>query len=644
MATINKLLVSVIVPIYNVEDFLATCLDSIITQTYKNLEIILVDDKTLDESGKIADQYAKKDERIKVIHKKQNQGLNRSRQTGFESSNGEFIAFIDSDDILQDNFVERLVEMMNQSDAGIGVAGYQSFMDESDIQYSPVRNDQKTYNRDESIYYMLTYLTYWPHQNSPLNNVASKIFRREIVDQLDWGFCDYNIGEDDFCSAEFINISQKNVVTDEQLYYYRKFNSTSLTADKKAIFKYQGKEISAFELCNDYLVKVSKLLGAKWENEVKYRAYVLYKYYVWNLIEHKRSLTIRDMEIFDTLFAVDEFCKIKKHPLDEPFLRIVKESGLVGYVLEKIKLLVHDKEVFYEQSMMLKADHDRMMSIKGSAKRLVGNILRRIRRDIYGLKKKVENVIKSRPTINKKKVDRKLFEQLKHVYDNQDTNIPKIVHYCWVGGNSKPADVQEYIKTWRKHLPNYEFVEWNESNFDIHYNRYVREAYEHKKWAFVSDVIRLYALFHYGGIYLDVDVEVLKPMDRFLNNHAFSSFEAGDPSNPEPFIPTGLMASEKRGQWVKELLDYYRWRYFELWPGKLDLLPNPTPITNHTVEKYNLVRNNKFQDLGAVVIYPSDYFCPKSWKTGKINLTKNSYAIHHFAGSWLVKDEQSGKK
>jgi len=635
MKKINKALVSVIVPVYNVENYLGACLDSILAQSHKNLEIIIVDDKTPDSSGKIADKYAKKDKRITVIHKNNNQGLNRARQTGFKKSTGEYLAFIDSDDILQDNFIERLIGMMEKEKADIGVSGYQFFTDENTIEYSPARNDQRVYDRDESIYYMLTYLTYWPHQNSPLNNVASKLFRRKIINEIDWDFCDYNVGEDDFCSAEFINISQKNVVTDEQLYYYRKANPSSLTANKKAMFKYRGKEISAFELCDDYYMKVSKLLDKKWENEINYRSYVLYKYYVWNLTEHKMSLTTQDIKIFDKLFPVDEFKKIKNHPLDESFLRIINESGLIGYVLEKIKLLTEDRDSVYKQNVALQADYDRMMSIRGSAKQLAGNILRKVRRGGSKVRRKIVSIRNNRSTINKKKVDRELFKRLKHVYDNQDTNIPKIIHYCWMGKNPKPPELIRFIKTWKKHMPDYEIIEWNEKNFDLHYNNYTREAYENKKWAFVSDVVRLYALFYYGGIYLDADVEVLKPLDNFLNHHAFSSFESGDPNNQEPFIPTGLMGSEKRGQWVKELLDYYRWRFFVMPDGQLDMTPNPTPITNHTVEKYHVIRNNKFQDLGAVTIYPSEYFCPKSWKTGKVDITKNTYAIHHFAGSWL---------
>ncbi|MCL2869322.1 glycosyltransferase [Candidatus Saccharibacteria bacterium] len=632
-------LVSVIVPIYNVEQFLNKCLDSITQQTYKNLEIILVDDKTPDNSGKIANEYAKSDKRVRAIHKKQNRGLNRARQTGFEHSRGDYITFVDSDDILQDNFIARLLEMIEKESADIAVSGYQFFTNEDDLKHSPHQKSYGTYNRYDSIYYMLTYITYWPYKNSPLNNVIIKLFRRSIVEKIDWDFCDYNIGEDDFMSAEFINLSSKNVVTDEQLYYYRFFNPGSLTADRKAVFKYCGKPISAFELCNDYLTKASKLFGEDFSNEVNYRAYILYKYYVWNLIEHKFSLSVADIKVFDKLFPTKKFLSINKHPLDMPFLQAVDEGGLMNYVEKKIQLLVQDRDSLYERVKLLQDEHNKMMSIKGSLKRFGGNMLRRVRRDFSKIKRRLLYPLQMRPTINQDKVDKQILHQLKHVYDNQTTNIPKVVHYCWMGKNVKSQEVKEYIKTWKKYLPDYEFVEWNENNFNLNYNYYVKEAYQNKKWAFVSDVVRLHALYYYGGIYMDVDVEVLKPLEQFLDHHAFSSFEAGDPNNPEPSIPTGLMASERKGLWAKELLEYYRYRFFVMPDGSFDMTPNPVPITDHTIEKYHLICNNKFQDLGAVTIYPSEYFCPKSWKTGKIHLTKNSYAIHHFQGSWLPENE-----
>ena len=125
--------------------------------------------------------------------------------------------------------------------------------------------------------------------------------------------------------------------------------------------------------------------------------------------------------------------------------------------------------------------------------------------------------------------------------------IPKTIHYCWFGGNPLPKLAKKCIKSWKKYCPDFEIIEWNEANFDISSAPlYVRQAYEAKKWAFVTDYVRLYALTSYGGIYMDTDVEVIKPLDFFLNHDAFSGFES------EKSIPTGIMASKKGNIWVKE--------------------------------------------------------------------------------------------
>lgn len=237
-------------------------------------------------------------------------------------------------------------------------------------------------------------------------------------------------------------------------------------------------------------------------------------------------------------------------------------------------------------------------------------------------------------TVNTKKVNEQMLARLHPIYTRQETRIPKIIHYCWVGGKNKPEDIERYIESWKTHLPDFEIIEWNESNFDLHLNMYSREAYDSKKWAFVSDVVRLYALYTYGGIYLDADVEILKPIDGFLNHAAFTSFETPSISGRDPFIPTGLMGSEKNGAWVKDLLDTYESRSFILPDGSFDLLPNPKPITYLTADKYGLIRNDEFQDLGAVAVYPNYYFCAKDWLSGAVTITPDTYAIHHFSGSW----------
>lgn len=186
------------------------------------------------------------------------------------------------------------------------------------------------------------------------------------------------------------------------------------------------------------------------------------------------------------------------------------------------------------------------------------------------------------------------------------------------------------IQSWKKYLPEYVIKEWNEDNFDLDLYPYVREAYDNRKFAFVTDVVRLYALYHEGGIYMDTDVEVLKSLDVFLSHHAFSGFE--DDIN----VSTGIMASEKGGEWARENLIYYDSRHFIKADGTLDLTTNVVTITNIML-KHGLRQNNTYQEIqGYFTIYPKDYFCPKSYINGKIYLTKNTYTIHHFAGSWIT--------
>ena len=134
--------------------------------------------------------------------------------------------------------------------------------------------------------------------------------------------------------------------------------------------------------------------------------------------------------------------------------------------------------------------------------------------------------------------------------------IPKIIHYCWFGGNPLSEMEMKCIASWRKNCPDYEIKRWDESNFDIHINQYVQEAYEAKKWAFVSDYARLYLLSEYGGIYMDTDVEIVQNLDRFLVHNAFTGFE------DDNHIPTAIMGAEKGHRWIKYLLSYYDGRHF----------------------------------------------------------------------------------
>lgn len=185
------------------------------------------------------------------------------------------------------------------------------------------------------------------------------------------------------------------------------------------------------------------------------------------------------------------------------------------------------------------------------------------------------------------------------------------------------------MNSWNKYLENFKFIEWNEDNFDINCNLYVKQAYKAKKYAFVSDYVRLYALYHHGGIYLDTDVEVIKSLDSLLHHEAFTGFE------DEFFLQSGTMGAMKGHQWIKEILETYDHRSFLRSDGTLDTTTNTAMITNHC-SRLGLKLSGQFQVLNnGVVFYPRTYFSPYDYINGANFITDHSYTIHHFAKSWL---------
>jgi len=191
------------------------------------------------------------------------------------------------------------------------------------------------------------------------------------------------------------------------------------------------------------------------------------------------------------------------------------------------------------------------------------------------------------------------------------------------------------IGSWQKYMPDYEYKLWNEDNFDINCNQYVKEAYEAKKYAFVSDYVRLYALLMEGGIYLDTDVEVLKPFDPLLDLNGFIGFEG----TKSILIGTGTFACLPNGGWLMEQIQAYDNARFVLPDGSYDLTANPVRITKIMAQN-GLVQNGFEQDYKDMRIFPTDYFCPRQ-TTGEYLLTVNTYCDHHFMGSWNEQKKSS---
>lgn len=215
--------------------------------------------------------------------------------------------------------------------------------------------------------------------------------------------------------------------------------------------------------------------------------------------------------------------------------------------------------------------------------------------------------------------------------------IPKKIHYCWFGGKELPDLAKKCIASWEKYCPDYEIIRWDESNFDLDCCPYVRQAYDNRKFAFVSDYARLYAMYTQGGIYMDTDVEVTKNLDVFLDNQGFSGFES------ETQIPTGIMASEKEFALFAHLLSYYDGRDFVKEDGSFDMTTNVVTITAMLTEK-GFVPNGQFQIVDGFALYPRDVFCPYDNVTGVLHKTQNTAAIHWFNKSWLSPSQRLRSK
>ncbi|EJD6044492.1 glycosyltransferase family 32 protein [Providencia hangzhouensis] len=215
--------------------------------------------------------------------------------------------------------------------------------------------------------------------------------------------------------------------------------------------------------------------------------------------------------------------------------------------------------------------------------------------------------------------------------------IPKVIHYCWFGGQPLSPLAIYCINSWKKFCPDYQIIRWDESNTDLNTCQFVREAFELQKWAFVSDYIRLKVIEEFGGIYLDIDVELLTNLDSFLFHDGFMSFEY---DRTHCKIATGLgFGSIPHHPIIKELLNNYENRSFIKLDKTLDTEPCPQRDTKVLV-KLGLIENGLKQSINGFIFYPSDYFCPISFY-GERNFTKNTVSIHHFNASWLSEDIQN---
>ena len=209
--------------------------------------------------------------------------------------------------------------------------------------------------------------------------------------------------------------------------------------------------------------------------------------------------------------------------------------------------------------------------------------------------------------------------------------IPKIIHYIWLGGNPEPKILNKCKKTWQKYCPDYEIKRWDESNLNINESKYAKEAYDSKKFAFASDYLRLKILYDEGGIYLDIDVELLKSLDDLLDQKCFMGFEKGNILEINPGL---ICACEKQSSIIKEILDTYENEKFINKDGSFNLKTICTRTTN-LLKTHGLTVENKTQTFDEFTVYSSDYFCPMSFDKLTKKITKNTHSIHLYYASWM---------
>lgn len=214
--------------------------------------------------------------------------------------------------------------------------------------------------------------------------------------------------------------------------------------------------------------------------------------------------------------------------------------------------------------------------------------------------------------------------------------IPKVIHYCWFGGNAFSEKEKMCLDSWKKKCPDYEIKRWDETNFDLNCCDYVKEAVKYKKWAFVSDYARFWILYNYGGVYLDTDVELIKSLDSLVENGPFAGFEADSEINCDKVAPGLGLGAMKGLEIFKEVLESYEKRHYVISEGVYD---NSTVVSFFTsfLKRYGLTNTPTIQNVAGITIYPSDYLCPMNYETGDMNITDRTVSIHHYSSTWLGK-------
>lgn len=495
--------VSVIVPVYNVEKYLRQCLDSLVDQNFDSYEVIVVNDGSSDNSQSIIELYSKKYPNIIRSYLKENGGLGSARNFGLEKARGEYIAFVDSDDWVDNKMLSILYSKATKENLDIVIFDFTSIYSgwKTGWRSEGYRGNNMNPSIKDFICFSLNPAT-----------ACNKFFRSDLFNIAKFPYGWY---EDMALTPVLLSYANKVGYVGMQLYYYRQHSSSI----------------------------IHSVRNEKTKDVIK----------SWQYAIDNVKVEYHDEIVRAVYYSIVDFIKFKAEYLDD----------FIAYCMK-------NKELFLRNPY--------------------------IKNDINY--KRINNII-------------------------DKDYIPKIIHYFWFGNGEKSILIENCIATWKKYAPDYEIIEWNESNCDINECKYVREAYENQKWAFVADYFRIKRVYEYGGFYLDTDVELVAGIDELRLNNAFFAFES------KTGINAAIFGAVKNNMLVSKWLETYKKSSFVKEDGTFNTSYTiVSRLTEILYKKYGVKLNGEEQILkGDIKIYPPNI------------LTLNMYdgkciAQHHYEASW----------
>ena len=386
-------LVSIVVPVYNVEKYIKKCLDSIINQTYDNLEIIIIDDCTPDGSGMIADEYSYTDSRIKVVHKNKNKGLSEARHSGLKRSNGEYIMFVDSDDIILPNTVSRCIDSIISSDSDICAFSFENFTEDYELNNISKNKSSKAVKIKDPLDLYLFYNKY--NISFPYYDMTAwgKMYKTELLHSINWELINFKINEDNaFILYPYKSSSKGMVIISDKLYLYRQ-REDSIVKSTYSNY-YHDKKITRMEFVGKLFNVDISILGSNYKTRLTNRIMAeniwLYKRDLAGVDPEAQNIDERDTEVFknNIELMMGDYLSIDPSESDPYIRRLVekyKSNGMTGFVGLLLKELsidninIKDRNIFLENEVKQKESLIRdMYSIKKSLRLLAVNIKRRI--------------------------------------------------------------------------------------------------------------------------------------------------------------------------------------------------------------------------------------------------------------------------